>query len=128
MNKRILILDDDQDILDVVSYLLTDSGYDVQTLSTGEQIVTVIQQFNPDLVLMDVMLADMDGRLICKDLKADGITNHIPVILISGTHDLAQSLHQLGAPNDFIPKPFDIDVLLRKVKEQLQLPLLPHSN
>ena len=120
MNKRILILDDDQDILEVVSYLLTDSGYQVQALSTGEQIVSVIRQFNPDLVLMDVMLADMDGRVICQNLKAAGATNHIPVILISGTHDLAQSLHQKGAPNDFIPKPFDIDVLLRKVKEQLQ--------
>ncbi|MET3606942.1 two-component system phosphate regulon response regulator PhoB [Mucilaginibacter rubeus] len=124
MNKRILILDDDQGILDIVSYLLTDSGYDVHTLSTGEQIVSVIQQFNPDLVLMDVMLADMDGRLICRDLKADNITHHIPVILISGTHDLAQSLHQKGAPNDFIPKPFDIEVLLQKVKEQLQEPVI----
>jgi two-component system phosphate regulon response regulator PhoB len=120
MNKRILILDDDQDILDVVYYLLTDSGYEVQTLATGKEVVSVIRQFNPDLVLMDVMLADMDGRLICRDLKAGNGTQHIPIILISGTHDLAQSLHQQGAPNDFIPKPFDIDVLLRKVKEQLQ--------
>lgn len=120
MNKRILILDEDQDILDLVSYLLTDSGYDVEALSSGEQIASVIHRFNPDLVLMDVMLADMDGRLICRHLKETEITNHIPVILISGTHDLAQTLHQLGAPNDFIPKPFDIDVLLVKVKAQLR--------
>jgi len=127
MNKRILILDDDQDILDIVSYLLTEGGYEVQTLASGEQIASAIHQFNPDLVLMDVMLADMDGRLICRDLKADASTHHIPVILISGTHDLAASLHQQGAPNDFIPKPFDIELLLQKVKHQLQLPSLPHS-
>jgi DNA-binding response OmpR family regulator len=75
-------------------------------------------------VLMDVMLADMDGRLICRDLKADNMTHHIPVILISGTHDLAQSMNEIGAPNDFIPKPFDMDVLLHKVKEQLQQPVI----
>jgi len=120
MGKRILILDDDQDILDVVSYLLTDSGFDVQTLSTGEQVFSTINQFNPDLVLMDVMLANLDGRVICRNLKEGKNTHHIPVILISGTHDLAHSLHQKGAPNDFIPKPFDIDLLLNKIKEQLQ--------
>ena len=66
------------------------------------------------------MLANMDDRSICRNMKADYVTNHIPVILISGTHDLAQLLHQKGAPNDFIPKPIDIDVLLRKVEAQLQ--------
>lgn len=119
MGKRILVLDDDQNILDVVYYLLTESGFEVQTLSTGEQVFTVIHQFHPDLVLMDVMLANMDGRVICRDLKENEHTNQIPVILISGTHDLAASLYQKGAPNDFIPKPFDIDVLLDKVKAQL---------
>src|ERR1700742_2016104 len=120
MQKRILILDDDQDILDIVSYLLMDSGYEVRTLSSGEQIFATISLFNPDLVLMDVMLASMDGRVSCRDLKKNDATHHIPVILISGTHDLAKSLHQQGAPNDFIPKPFDIEALLRKVKLQLQ--------
>ncbi|SFS82917.1 response regulator [Mucilaginibacter polytrichastri] len=120
MAKRILILDDDQQILDVVSFLLIDSGYDVQTLDSGEQIFSIIEQFHPDLVLMDVMLANMDGRVICKDLKEFEGTNGIPIILISGTHDLAESLHQIGAPNDFLSKPFDIDVLLSKIIDQLK--------
>ena len=124
MGKRILILDDDQDILDVVSFLLTDSGYEVQTLNTGEEVFAVISQFNPDLVLMDVMLAQLDGRVICTKIKADEQTLHIPVILISGTHDLARTLDQIGAPNDFMAKPFDIDVLLSKVTAQLAPPLI----
>jgi DNA-binding response OmpR family regulator len=123
MGKRILILDDDQDILDIISDLLIDCGFEVQTLSTGEQIFSVISQFHPDLVLMDVMLANMDGRVICRNLKENENTQFIPVILISGTHDLAHSLNQIGAPNDFIPKPFDIDFLLNKIKYQL---LQPH--
>lgn len=120
MRKKILILDDDQDILDIVSYLLTESGFDVQTLSSGEEVFSAISRFSPDLVLMDVMLGDLDGRVICSSLKENDRTNHIPVILISGTHDLSRSLDQRGAPNDFIPKPFDIGQLLHKVKALLQ--------
>ncbi|MDO3645246.1 response regulator transcription factor [Mucilaginibacter sp. L3T2-6] len=119
MGKRILLLDDDQGILDIVSYLLVDSGFEVETQANGEAVFAVIGDFQPDLVLMDVMLAEMDGRLICRALKANVLTGHIPVILISGTHDLAQSLHQQGAPNDFLAKPFDLDVLLNKVNAQL---------
>lgn len=127
MGKKILILDDDHDILDVVSFLLADSGYEVQTLNTGEEVFAAISQFHPDLVLMDVMLAQLDGRLICSKLKANVQTLHIPVILISGTHDLATTLDQIGAPNDFMAKPFDIDELLGKVKAQLALPLIQPS-
>lgn len=119
MGKRILVLDDDQNILDIVSFILTEDGYEVQTVSTGEEVFSLIRQFDPDLVLMDVMLGNMDGRVICKDLKQSNETYHLPVILISGTHDLADSLNQIGAPNDFIPKPFDLEVLLSKVKAQL---------
>jgi len=72
----------------------SDSSNDVQVLSTGEQILAVIKLFNPDLVLMGVMLANMDGRLMCKDLKAAGMTKHILVILISATDDLAQSIQR----------------------------------
>ena len=65
------------------------------------------------------MLGDMDGRLICRQLKHRAETCGLPVILISASHDLAQSLRQDGAPNDFIAKPFDIDHLVKKVEQQL---------
>jgi two-component system phosphate regulon response regulator PhoB len=119
MGKKILLLDDDQSILDIVSFVLNDCGFDVQTQATGKSVFAVIAKFHPDLVLMDVMLAEMDGRLICRDLKSNILTLHIPVILISGTHNLSESLHQQGAPNDFLAKPFDLDVLLHKVNAQL---------
>lgn len=119
MSKRILVLDDDADILDILSMLLTDGGYEIQTLSSGDKVFEAISSFHPDLVLMDVMLANMDGRLICKQMKSNNDTQNIPVILISGTHDLAFSLNQIGAPNDFVAKPFDIDHLLGKIQGQL---------
>jgi DNA-binding response OmpR family regulator len=117
-NRKILILDDDQDLLDVLSILLTESGYEIQTLSTGESIFEEIQKFHPDLVLMDIMLGGMDGRLICKRIKAETDTFGLPVILISGSHDLAENLSEQGAPNDFMSKPFDLDSLVKKIEYQ----------
>lgn len=118
MNKRVLILDDDDDILNILSILLLENGYEIQTLSSGENIFQEIKEFAPDLVVMDVMLADMDGRKICRELKSSYDTKTLPVILISGTHDLANSLNQQGAPNDFVAKPFDLDYFLNKVALQ----------
>jgi DNA-binding response OmpR family regulator len=119
MAKKILVLDDDNGILDVITYVLEDAGYIVHSLSSGEAILEEIRKFNPDLVLMDIMLADLDGRVICRNLKGSLETEALPVILISATHNVADTLKQLGAPNDFIAKPFDIENLINKVKEQL---------
>ncbi|MEB0302824.1 response regulator [Mucilaginibacter sp. 5C4] len=119
MSKKILIIDDDNDILDILSFALVEGGYEVRTLSCGDTVFEDIKDFQPDLILMDVMLAGMDGRSICKNIKENHLTFFLPVILISGTHDLGESLHLQGAPNDFVAKPFDIDHLLQVVNKQL---------
>lgn len=113
------MLDDDADILEIISYILTDQGYEVVTLENGDDLLYNIRKFHPDLVLMDVMLGNLDGRLLCSELKHQPETCAIPVILISASHDLAKTLHQDGAPNDFIAKPFDIFSFLQKVEMQL---------
>jgi DNA-binding response OmpR family regulator len=119
MSKRILIFDDDKDILEVLSYILTEHGYEIKAYTDGKYVFEAIKSFHPDLVLMDVMLDDMDGRMICRDIKTKSETQTVPVILISASHDLSLALEQQGAPNDFIAKPFDIDYLLNKVEKQL---------
>ena len=119
MNKRILAVDDDLAILEVLKEILEYYGYDVNTLSTGTTIFNKIDEFHPDLILLDIMLAGMDGREICKNLKQGTDTRLIPVILISATHDVKQSINNFGAPDDYLPKPFDISNLLNKVKHQL---------
>lgn len=115
--SRILVVDDDQDLLDIISYFLTENGYDIATLATGEAVFGNITEYNPDLILMDVMLAGMDGREICKLIKTKFVL--MPVILMSGTHDLALSIKQTGGPNDYLAKPFDLNVLLNKIAFQL---------
>nr|WP_294796107.1 response regulator [uncultured Mucilaginibacter sp.] len=117
--EKILVVDDDNDILEIVTILLAERGYEVKALDHGESIFEDIQHFQPNLVLMDVMLGAMDGRAICKDLKRNPNTQELPVILISGTHDLVESIHLPGGPDDFIAKPFDLDQLYTKIHEHL---------
>jgi len=102
-----------------MSMLLSDNGYETLTMSSGEKIFEAIQMFHPDLVLMDVMLAGLDGRIICGRIKREAGLHGLPVILISGTHNLEDSLLQKGAPNDYLAKPFDMTFLLDKIKTQL---------
>ncbi|MCC8423493.1 PleD family two-component system response regulator [Mucilaginibacter sp. UR6-11] len=117
--KRILVLDDDKDNLEILSFILTEFGYEVQTRICGDTVFEDIKAYQPDLILMDVMLAGLDGRAICREIKENEATRSLPVILISGTHDLAKSLNMPGAPNDYIAKPYDIDYLLTRVARQL---------
>lgn len=117
--RRILAVDDDKDILDVVQYILEDSGYEVDALSDGNLLFERIRANKPDLVLLDIMLGNLDGRDLCKALKTSVETRHIPVVLISASH-AAGSLDQKGAPDAFIAKPFDIDDLLGVVKGNLK--------
>ncbi|MDB5116596.1 MAG: response regulator [Mucilaginibacter sp.] len=119
MSKKILILDDDSDILEILSFVLSEIGYETRTLEHGATVFEDITNFQPDLILMDVMLGDMDGRAICQHIKNNSLTSCLPVILISGTHDLAESLDLPGAPNDFLAKPFNIEDLLTKVARQI---------
>ncbi len=119
MCKKILVLDDDLAILEVLKDILEYSGYTVSTLSRGDRVFEKIQEYHPDLILLDVMLAELDGREICRNIKQQHDSAKIPVILISATHDLSKCLNQKGAPDDFVAKPFDIDNLLDKIEHQL---------
>ena len=116
---RILAVDDDKDILDVLQFILEDSGYEVETLSDGRYLFEKIEAHVPDLILLDIMLGNMDGRELCKTVKTREETVNIPVILISASHNIANTLNQKGAPNAFIAKPFDISELLDTIKLQL---------
>jgi len=119
MSKKILAVDDDRDIVDVIKIILEDEGYEVSTLTTGRNILDVISSIRPDLILLDVMLGGMDGREICKSIKAHAIFKYIPIVMISASHNLQNMLKMPGSPNDFLSKPFDIDHLVNKVRTQL---------
>ena len=117
--RRILAGDDDNDILEVLQFILEDSGYEVETLSDGQYLFEKIKAHTPDLILLDIMLGNLDGRELCKNVKASAETHNIPVILVSASHNIADSMNQNGAPNAFIAKPFDMNDLLDTIKMQL---------
>jgi len=77
-----------------------------------------IDECVPDLILLDVMLAGLDGREICKKIKSTESTKNIPVIMVSATPAVNQTVRDFGA-NDFVAKPFDIFQLLNKIEHQL---------
>lgn len=117
MKKKIIVADDDKDIVAVLTMMLEDAGYEVRSTANGKTVQTV-RDYLPNLVLLDIWMVGVDGRDICKNLKNQPLTKHIPIIMISATRDLAESAKKAGA-EDFIAKPFEMDELLKKVENQL---------
>ncbi|AMR30858.1 hypothetical protein A0256_05185 [Mucilaginibacter sp. PAMC 26640] len=119
MTKKILIVDDNELIAEVMGYILTNSGYQVTTLHRGDSVVAQIKDTLPDLLILDIMLPGVDGRDICRILKHNKATQNLPIIICSANDDIEDSLKQEGAPNDILSKPFDMNSLLNKVELQL---------
>jgi len=120
MKKRILIVDDSPAILDVMQLALEMLDCEVSTSLTG----TCLQQLErnlPHLILLDVLLSGEDGGEICRRLKSDELTSHIPVILISAHTGLWQTAADCGA-DGFLVKPFRLTELREMVKKYLALP------
>lgn len=111
--KKILIADDDAGILDSLLLLLQEVGYEVKTTMEGSTIPD-FNEFQPDVLLLDIWMRGWDGRDICKELKNNNKTKHIPIIMISANKDTARIAKEAGA-DDFISKPFELNVLLAKI-------------
>lgn len=117
--SRIHVLEDDQEIRNVIEILLKEEGFDVQLSSSFAQLKENIQDAMPDLFLLDVMLPDGNGADICKDLKTDIFTKHIPVVIMSAqSNNLLNDSHILA--DDYISKPFDIFVVVEKIKKNIE--------
>lgn len=119
MKGKILVVDDDANILDALKFMLEDAGYKVETVGkNGGVINKEIRDDRPDLILLDVLLSGHDGRDICKNLKGQKATKNIPVIMISAHPDAEKTSLQAGA-NFFLPKPFEVDMLLAKIEKYI---------
>ena len=113
--KRILVVDDDRDILDLMELMLGMNRFSVRSLSNWENINESIAHFLPDLILLDVALGGADGREICKQLKQSRETKHIPIILFSAHAEMGNNYRDFHA-QAFIAKPFEMADLLRTVR------------
>ncbi len=118
--QKILVLDDNDDILALIMMILEMEGYDAKGISTGKELMKSVEEFKPDLILLDVLLGDSDGRILCNELKSDPELARIPVIMISASHAALSFPEELLKPDDFISKPFDIDDLTARVRRLLR--------
>ncbi|MGC8906558.1 MAG: response regulator [Desulfomonilaceae bacterium] len=119
--EKILVVDDEADILDLVGYNLTREGYRIKTASTGEEALRKIKEDPPDLILLDLMLPGMDGFDVCKELKSDPRTAAIPIVMLTaktGEADQVAGL-ELGS-DDYVVKPFSPSILLARVRAVLR--------
>lgn len=116
MSRKILVVDDNEDILDAIGLVLESEGYEIKTTLQGEEALKIVSEFNPDLILLDVLLSGSDGREIANRLKSDKKTSKIPVIMISAHPDAQSSVKEVGVA-DFISKPFDTGKLLKMIKK-----------
>jgi DNA-binding response OmpR family regulator len=109
----ILIVDDDPSILDALRFLFEDEGYRVQTSEKGDYAESLRDENGglPDLIVLDVLLSGKDGRIICRKLKSQDETRHIPIVMISAYPDAERSSKEVGA-DAFVAKPFAIDEVL----------------
>ena len=113
--KKIVVVDDNPAILDALKIMLEEDGYLVETTQDGSTITTQHSVGSlPDLYLLDVWMAGMDGPEVCKYLKGSAATKHIPIIMVSATKDIERISREAGA-DDFIAKPFQMDEILALV-------------
>lgn len=116
--KKVLIVDDDIDILTVVQILLSMHNYSVKAIPKWQDIDQTIKSFTPDLILLDVALSGSDGRLICKQLKESNETHRIPIILFSAHHDLMNDMRGCVA-DGLVTKPFETSYLLETIRKNI---------
>jgi len=119
--KRILVVEDDEDIQQLVSYNLVKAGFDVECAETGEEGLKKINSGEPDLVLLDLMLPGVDGSQICRQLRLSEENRELPVIMLTAKSEDADVVagFDLGA-DDYITKPFSPDILISRIKAVLR--------
>jgi DNA-binding response OmpR family regulator len=120
MPKKILIVEDNPLMLEVMTYILISNGYEVFALSNGNEVFNNIKRNHPDLVIIESVLPGIGGLEMCQLIKLNYTTRDLPVIMCTGDGEQTDSLlEQTGAPDDVLEKPFDIKSLIQKVEYQL---------
>ena len=119
--KKILVVDDDIEVLETIQLILEIGGFTVSAISDGEEVFKSIDEFKPDLLLLDISLGHIDGRVLCEQLKATEKTSQLPILLISGLYEAKDFTTLNYGQDDFLSKPFQMDVLMKKIFKILSI-------
>lgn len=126
VKPHILIVDDEPDALELIGFNLRNAGFDISTAEDGERALKMARDLQPDLIVLDVMLPEVDGLEVCKIIRRDPVTSGIPIIMLTAKAaevDRVLGL-ELGA-DDYVTKPFSPRELVLRVKNMLRRGLLP---
>lgn len=120
-NERIIIIEDEADILEVLEFNLSQEGFEVAGSQEGERGLDMVRSASPDLLLLDLMLPDFDGLDICRQLKADPTTSRIPIVMVTAKGKESDIVLGLGiGADDYITKPFSVSEVIARVKAVLR--------
>lgn len=118
--KRILLVDDEKDLVETMVFQLESIGYEVITAYNGQEALEKARKDNPDLIILDLMLPKIDGYKVCRMLKFDEKYKHIPIVLFTArAQEQDKKLGLEVGANGYITKPFESEVLFSKIKEML---------
>ena len=118
--KKILVVDDEVDLVKTIKFSLELEGYKVLVSYNGEDALNQARKENPDLILLDIMLPKLDGYKVCRLLKFDEQYKHIPILMMTAkTQEKDKLMGKETGANEYITKPFDMEELMEKVKTYL---------
>ena len=120
--KKILIVDDEPNIVVPLEFLMEQNNYDVRVAETGEQALEIISVYIPDLILLDIMLPGIDGYEVCQKIRGNPKLNHIKIIFISAmarSIDVAKGMGMTA--DEYITKPFSTADVVEKIRELLEI-------
>jgi two-component system response regulator PrrA len=118
MSARILLVDDDRFLLENIARLIQSEGYDVRTASDGAEALRTVEEFHPELAVLDVGLPDTDGMTLCRTLRKGW---RFPIIMLTALSESGEKIQGLEAgADDYLTKPFDPGELVARVKAQLR--------
>ncbi|MDD5196822.1 MAG: response regulator [Candidatus Omnitrophota bacterium] len=117
MSVKILIVDDDPDIRDVLKLTLSEENYEILEAADGEEALRVIRSIQPDLILLDYKIPKVDGREVCRRIKKDLLLRHLPIIMVTGKGDISDKVGGIDAgADDYVVKPFEPKELLARIR------------
>jgi two-component system alkaline phosphatase synthesis response regulator PhoP len=120
MSKSVLVVDDYADILYLFKLCLESEGYEVKQASNGKEALAMVQEINPELVVLDVMMPDTDGLEVTRQIRNQLSLSTMPILLVSANYEISQDCAYNNGANDILYKPFHLENFFDKVKNLIK--------